>query len=381
MELKNISTKKFIITMILLIVFCFLLFNIEKMYEVINYIIAICMPIIMAVAIAFVINLPVKLFENKLLLKLWKKSKFCKKHKRGISVILALILILTLITCFFNYVIPNLYESIVSLGGKIPEFIGDITIWLKNMLKEYNVSQDVINNLTSNWQNVLNTAITSITNAVPQVINIIFGMTTSILNLFVSCILAIYMIFSKEKLINILKSFIYIIFNKKHADKMTRIGKITNKTFSKFVGGQLTEAIILGVLCYIGMSIFRMPYAMLISVIIGTTALIPYLGGYIGTIPAVIIMFMENPTTAIYFFIFIFILQQFDGNVIYPKVVGKEVGLTGLWVLVAITIFGNLFGLIGMLIGVPIFAVSYILIREFVKDRLKEKNIVDISKV
>ncbi|MEG2235998.1 MAG: AI-2E family transporter [Clostridia bacterium] len=359
-----------------LLIFCFLLFNTQKMFSMLNYIILIFSPIIIGIAMAFVINLLVKLFENKMLFKLSKKSKCINKNKRIISIILSLMVIFILFACFFNYVIPNLYESIISLSNKIPAFIQDITNWLNNRLKEYNVSQDVINNLAGNWQNIVNATITNITNAVPQVINVLFGMTATIFNLIISFIIAIYMIFSKEKLLKIVKSFIYIIFNKKHADRIIEIAKMTNKTFIKFVGGQLLQAIILGTLCYIGMIVFNIPYAMLVSVIIAVAALIPYLGGYIGTIPSVIIVFMASPSTTIYFFIFIFCLQQLNGNLIYPKVVGKEVGLTGLWVLIAITIFGNLFGIIGMIIGVPIFAICYILIKEFVKDKLKQKNIV-----
>ena len=187
------------------------------------------------------------------------------------------------------------------------------------------------------------------------------------------------MIMDKERLCTALKKVVYAFFKKEKADYLVKASGVFNKTFSGFVSGQIVEAIILGVLCYIGMVIFRMEYASIISVCIGVTALVPIFGAFIGAIPGVFIMLMISPMKAVWFVVYIIVLQQIEGNLIYPKVVGTSIGISGFWVLVALVIGGSIGGILGILIGIPAFAAVYILFKEVVNDKLKEKNVKAVA--
>ena len=193
-----------------------------------------------------------------------------------------------------------------------------------------------------------------------------------------SNIFAVYMLLSKEKLLLTAKKVFYAHLNKDTADHIVSIFKHANKVFRSFVGGQITEAFILGILCYIGMLIFRMPYAPLISVIMGVSSLVPVIGPIVGTIPSAILILLESPIVALWFVIYIIVLQQVEGNVIYPRVVGSAIGISGFWVLLAVTVGGGLFGVLGILIGVPLMAVIYTLYGEFVNKKIAEKGEIKI---
>jgi predicted PurR-regulated permease PerM len=214
-------------------------------------------------------------------------------------------------------------------------------------------------------------------------INITLGVTSTIINFALAIITAIYVLSSKEKLALQIKKILYAYFNKEKVNKILKVGRLTNYKFSKFVTGQCIEAFILGGLCFIGMSIFKMPYPLLVSIIIGVTALIPIFGAFIGIIPGVFIIFMISPVSALWFVVLVIVIQQIEGNLIYPFVVGNSIGLSALWVLFAITVGGNSFGVMGMILGLPLFGVLYTLFAESTNRKLEERNISieDITKV
>ncbi|WP_283699386.1 AI-2E family transporter, partial [Clostridium perfringens] len=201
------------------------------------------------------------------------------------------------------------------------------------------------------------------------------GITYGVINFFLSLILAIYMLASKEILISQLKLIIYAFVSKNKADRIIELGKMCNEMFSKFILGQCTEALVIGVLCFIGMIILKMPYALLISVVIGVTALIPVFGAFLGTIPSAFIILIMDPIKALWFIIFIIVLQQLEGNLIYPRVVGSSIGLSALWVMFAMIVGGSLFGIIGMLIGIPIFGVVFKILKRVANRKINEKGI------
>ncbi|MBM6860610.1 AI-2E family transporter, partial [Clostridium saudiense] len=206
--------------------------------------------------------------------------------------------------------------------------------------------------------------------------NITVGFTSGLVNFILSLIFSIYMLLNKERLQLGMKKVLYAFSKKNFADKVMYLGKIANESFSSYIGGQFIEAIIIGVLCFIGMLVLRMPYALLISVLVAVTALIPIFGAFIGTIPSAFIILIIDPMKALWFIIFIIVLQQIEGNLIYPKVVGSSVGLPPIWVMLAMLIGGNTFGLLGMLLGIPTFSVIYKVSREYINKRLNNKNIV-----
>ena len=212
-----------------------------------------------------------------------------------------------------------------------------------------------------------------------EVASTTLGVTSSILSGFATFILAlvfaIYMLADKENLTNQAKRLTYLIVPKKKVEGVLRVGKIANETFNKFIAGQVMEAFIIGILCFIGMLLLGLPYASTISVLVGFTALIPVFGALIGTFIGAVLIFVVDPIGALIFIAYIIVLQQIEGNFIYPKVVGSSVGLPGIWVMLAVILGGSLFGLVGMLIGVPLFSVFYILLKDYSDKRLKNVKI------
>ena len=209
--------------------------------------------------------------------------------------------------------------------------------------------------------------------------NFTLNLTNSIINFLIGLVVSIYLLAQKEKLILILKKLVYAFTTKSTSAKLIDVGAQANITFQNFISGQITEAFILGSLVFLGMLIFGFPFAVLCSVIIAITAVIPIFGAWIGAIPSAFIILMVEPPKAFWFLVFLIILQQFEGNIIYPKVVGNSIGLDGLWVLFAIIVGGSLFGLVGVLLGIPTFAVLYVIVRRVTNQKLKEKNIVIAS--
>ncbi len=376
MDSNRSQLKKWILLITYAIVLFLTLSNLDRVAGVLGYVYRIVSPVITGIFIAYVLNIPMKLIENKLLAKVWDKSPVLYRMKRGLSLVLTLLFVGGLLVGLLWFIIPQVTGSVTKLGASLPGFFDNVTEYVNKLTTEYDFASDIWKKVGENWKEIMSQLTQFLSNVVPYLFNFTIGVTTSVINFVLSLTISIYLLFSKDKLIHILKRINYAFIKTEYADRIMRASSKANKTFSRFIGGQLTEALILGTLCFIGMTIFRMPYAPLVSVIIGVTALIPYLGAYIGTIPSILIILTTGLMPAIGFLVFILLLQQFDGNVIYPRVVGNSIGLGGLWVLLAIMIGGSVFGFMGMLLGVPVFALIYGLCRLIVNNRLKKKGIV-----
>lgn len=348
--------------------------NIGKIGNAIDYTMSILSPIFTGIIVAFLLNIFVRLFETKLLTVLWRKNKFLDKHKRAISIILAVIVALLIIILLLVFIIPQLSNSISRLTNGIPRYVEQLQTWLNEIARDFNISDNIIKTLEQNWQSILTSVTDVASTAIPGIVNTTMNISTGILNFVLGIIISIYLLSSKESLIRALKKVVIAVFPDRAANQIIGVCSEANETLNRFIAGQVTEAFILGVLCFIGMTIFRFDYPLLISVIIGVTAVIPILGAYIGVIPAVFILLLINPMKALWFIVFIIVLQQFEGNVIYPKVVGGAVGINGLWVLVAIVVGGSLFGVIGMLLGVPAISVLLSVFRRVINHRLEKKK-------
>ncbi len=250
-------------------------------------------------------------------------------------------------------------------------------IFISKYVTHTEILNTVWNNFLSAWKEVIQFTGQVLASSLTSVVNITVGFTSGLFNFILSIIFSIYMLLNKEDLQLGMKKVLYSFIRKSFADRVIRLGKISNEVFSSYIGGQFIEAIIIGVLCFIGMIILRMPYALLISVLIAVTALIPIFGAFIGTIPSAFIILIIDPMKAIWFVIFIIVLQQVEGNLIYPKVVGGSIGLPPIWVMLAMIIGGNAFGFIGILLGIPIFSVVYKVFKEIVDKRLKKLELYD----
>ena len=367
----------FLVAVASITLFCALQ-NISTVLHYLKKLIGVFSPVIYGFCAAYVINVFMYPFE-----KLWdkifkgKKTKLQKGLKKGICLILSMALVLGIIAAILFMVIPELIETVNDLLDLFPPFWAKVENFFDAKLEKYNVSIPHIQFDSKEVQNTLFELLPKIgTGFFNTVIGIVTTIFSTVFNACVVIIFAIYMILNKEKMCRGFKKILYAVARKERADAVVGYARLTNQTFTNFIRGQLVEALILGVLCFVGMKIFGMPYAAAVSVLIAFTALIPVLGAYIGAFVGAFLIVLVDPVKALWFLVFIVVLQQIEGNLIYPKVVGKSVGLPGIFVLAAITVGGSLFGLWGMLLGVPLTSVLYTLIRQFVDKRLTEKHIV-----
>ena len=374
MEFKNNKIKDYIFLSTYIILLIFFFINIKDIMNFLYKFLGILKPFIWGIAIAFILNIPVKLIEKNL-----GNSKFFKGMKRSFSITLTFLFFILAITLFILFVIPQLLSSISTLMNSIPEYLSQFEKFLEvnaiNNSQSQVMMQNIINELLNMWKEILKVTSQIVGTSLGYLLDFTLGITYGVINFFLSLILAIYMLASKEILISQLKLIIYAFVSKNKADRIIELGKMCNEMFSKFILGQCTEALVIGVLCFIGMIILKMPYALLISVVIGVTALIPVFGAFLGTIPSAFIILIMDPIKALWFIIFIIVLQQLEGNLIYPRVVGSSIGLSALWVMFAMIVGGSLFGIIGMLIGIPIFGVVFKILKRVANRKINERGI------
>lgn len=376
MKELNIKFKENLLLGTYLMLLYFILLNIKNIFAMFDGVLSILNPFILAFCMAFVLNLPMKFFENKIFNFLDKnKSDFIKNLKRPLSILSTFITVIGLIVALGLFVIPELINSLSTLIDTVPGYIKSFEILINQYVSSTELLQNIYNTLMTTWQDLLRIATTFLTTSLTGILSTTVTITSSVINFILSVILAIYMLSSKENLILIFKKLLFAFSKKEIANKIVDISKLSNYTFSKFITGQCIEAVILGVLCFIGMTILSMPYALLISVLIGVTALIPIFGAFIGAIPSVFLILIIDPIKAIWFVVFLICLQQFEGNIIYPKVVGNSVGLSAIWVMLAMIVGGSTLGIVGMLIGIPTFSVIYKLIKEVTYKKLNQKKV------
>lgn len=372
--------KKQIKTILLLITFAVVLFvvlqNFKTVLDIILFILALFMPFILGICIAFVLNVLLKLIEEKWFAKLNKRNnKVWNKIKRPICLILTLLIV-------FGFLVFLLFLIIPELKNSVTIFLDNIPIYQEKLLdlaNKLNLSSDTIESIKNGWNNLWESLFGYFKNNSKDFALMTLGVTTSIVsgvaNFVLGIVFAIYMLIDKEKLLFQTKKVLYAFIPQKKMDKVLEVGSVSNRVFSKFITGQFTEAVIIGVLCFIGMLILGLPYASTISVLVGFTALIPVFGAFIGTAIGAILIFVVDPLGALIFIIYIIILQQLEGNLIYPKVVGTSVGLPGIWVMLAVIIGGALYGIVGMLISVPICSIIYVLLAKTVNKKLAKSKI------
>lgn len=350
--------------------------NVETVGNIIGKIISIISPFVIGAAIAFILNLPMSFFERKLSnIKTKKCKKINKGLIRGLSLILAILVILLVLTLIVNLILPEIINIITLLIENAPYYLDDIKSFATTVTQDVPAVNDFIKNMDINNKDLQEQIKTIATNFLSTSVSLVGNIISSVVNAVVAIVFAIYVLTSKETLKNQAKKILYAYTSKEKAEKIIDIGRTARNIFRRFITGQCLEATILGLLSIIGMLILKVPYAVPIGVLIGVTALIPIVGAFIGIIIGAILILSVEPVKVITFIIYILILQQIEGNLIYPKVVGSSVGLPGIWVLVAVSVGGDLFGIIGMLLGLPTASVLYTLFKESVNKKLKEKEV------
>lgn len=378
---KEKFKKSIILILIALIGLCIII-NIQSIGNVLGTIFRIINPFILGGSLAFILNIPMSFFERNLQTKKNKKSnkKNNKKSNRNskflrvISIIFATLVILAILTIIITLIVPELVNVIGLLIDNIPYYAEQLTI----LAEKYNLNipnlNTIIEEANLDMETIQQNIVGVIPNLVTSSLSFVGKLFSGVANFIIAIIFAFYILIDKEKLQQQITKILYAYFKLSNANKLINIGKVSRITFKNFLTVQCLEATILGILCVIGLLILRIPYAIPIGILIGVTALIPVVGAFLGVIVGAVLILAVNPIKVITFVIFVIILQQIEGNLIYPKVVGNSIGLPGMWVLFGVTVGGSLGGILGMLLGVPITCIIYTLLKQDVNSKLKQKE-------
>lgn len=372
-EASKLKIRLYTTIFVLVISFYFALLRIDALKAWFSEVSALLSPFIIGIVIAFLLDKPMMLCE-KALLKI-----HCKKGiSRTISAILALIFGILVVVLFFALIGPQLLDSMISLLEQAPGMIETFYNMIMDFLKNHDFNTAFITNMLGAdfITNTIGTITSTITQTIPQLLALGNKVTDIVLNTLLGLIAGLYIMLEKEMFMQALKRCTYAFLKKETADYLTRFANITGRVFNDFILGKALDSLIIGVLTYFLMNLLNMPYALLLSTIVGITNMIPVFGPFIGAIPGIFILMVLDFKMGIYFALLILAIQQFDGNILGPMILGDRLGLPSLAILFSVTIGGGIFGIVGMFIGVPTFAVIYIAVKEVVDAKLKQKNIV-----
>lgn len=375
---ENIRKIKEIILFTAVIIVC--LWKYETVLDILFFVLNILTPFILGGAIAFVLNVPMNFVQRHLFdEERIKKSKVLQKMARPVSMILVLIAVFGIVAIVMFILIPQLGETFANLGRSIQAFIPQLQEWAARLFNDNKEIMDTVNNLEFDWNKIMDTGINFFKSGAGSVVDstitaaksIVSGLTT----FFIAFVFAIYILLQKEKLGVQAKKVLFAFVRRGRAEATVEVLSLTYNTFSSFLTGQCVEAVILGSMFAVSMTILKLPYALLVGMLIAFTALIPIFGAFIGCGVGAFLIFMVDPMKALIFVVLFLVLQQIEGNLIYPHVVGNSVGLPSIWVLAAVSIGGSLMGVVGMLIFIPLVSVIYALFREIVYLKLKQRKI------
>ncbi|MGL5348494.1 MAG: AI-2E family transporter [Peptostreptococcaceae bacterium] len=354
----------------------------DKMSEFTNqlgWVISTLQPFIIGFVIAYLLNFILVFIENRILVHEKIKS-LSQKSKRGIGILLTYIVAFVIMYLFIQFVLPQVVDSIVGLVNDIPTYVANLTVLIEDLSSKLDLNNEYIGMAMDKWNEFINYTINILTNLLPVLANTVKTIASSVWNIILGIIISIYMLIDKEKFAASTKKVVYAMFSKQNADTIVELGNRSNDTFGKFLSGKIIDSVIIGILTFIILTVTKMPFAILVSVIVGITNIIPFFGPFIGAIPSFIIIMFVSPVKALWFLLIIVIIQQLDGNIIGPKILGDSIGISAFWILFSILVAGKLLGLVGMIIGVPLFAIIYSVIKDIVEARLAKKGLPSDTK-
>ena len=380
MEISNETIKKIrgLIVFTALITAC--LWKYDVVVGALGFVFHIVFPFILGGAIAFVLNVPMNFVERNLFSeRRIQGKKYMQKLARPVSMLIVLFGVIGVVSIVMFVLIPQLGTTFSNLGTSIQEFIPKVQVWAEKLFHDNRDIMKWVDSLEFDWNKIMETGINFFKNGAGSVLDstimaaksIVSAITTS----FIAFVFAIYILLQKEKLSLQAKKVLFAFVRRGRAEAALEVLTLTYNTFSSFLTGQCVEAVILGSMFVVSMALFRLPYALLVGIVIAFTALIPIFGAFIGCAVGVFMIFIEDPFKALLFVILFLVLQQIEGNLIYPHVVGNSVGLPSIWVLAAVSVGGSLMGVVGMLIFIPVVSVIYALFREVVYLKLKQREI------
>ena len=384
MDLSKMSIKKIRELIVFTALLVVALWKFDVVLGVLKTIWDIIFPFVLGGAIAFLTNVPMSFLEKKIFEKVKKKNKIVRKLERPISLILTIVLVVGVIALVMFGVIPQLTRTMGTLVTSINDFIPQMQSWIGEFFHNNQEIMNLVDQIEFDPDQAIKWGISLLGNGAGNMMNTTMSAVGSIVSgvatFFIAFSFACYILFQKEKLHVQIRKVFFAFLPRQKADDFLKVCSLTYRTFANFLAGQCLEAVILGSMFVVTLSILKMPYALLIGILIAFTALIPIFGAFIGCAVGSFLIFMVNPQQAILFVIVFLVLQQIEGNLIYPHVVGESVGLPSIWVLAAVTIGGNLMGIVGMLVFIPLLSVLYTIFREFVYLRLKKQNIKQVTK-
>ena len=383
MDLSNVSIKKIRELIVFTALLVVALWKFDVVLDVLKTIGQIIFPFILGGAIVFVINVPMSFLEKKIFENVKKENKAARKLARPVSLLLTIVLVVGVIALVMIGVIPQLTKTMGSLMINITDFIPQIKIWIRDFFHDNREIMKLVDQVQFKPDQAIRWGISLLGNGAGNMMNTTMSAVGSVVSglatFFIAFSFACYVLFQKEKLHVQIRKVLFAFLPKQKADAFLKVCSLTYRTFANFLTGQCLEAVILGCMFVVTLSILRMPYALLIGVLIAFTALIPIFGAFIGCAVGSFLIFMVSPKQAIIFIIVFLVLQQIEGNLIYPHVVGESVGLPSIWVLAAVTIGGNLMGIVGMLVFIPLLSVVYTIFRKVVYQRLKKRHIKQVT--
>ena len=383
MDLGDLSIKKIRELIVFTALLVVALWKFDVVLDVLKTIGQIIFPFVLGGAIVFVINVPMSFLEKKIFENVKKENKTVRKLARPVSLLLTIVLVVGMIALVMIGVIPQLTKTMGSLMINITDFIPQIKIWIRDFFHDNREIMKLVDQLQFKPDQAIRWGISLLGNGAGNMMNTTVSAVGSVVSglatFFIAFSFACYVLFQKEKLHVQIRKVLFAFLPKQKADAFLKVCSLTYRTFANFLTGQCLEAVILGCMFVVTLSILRMPYALLIGVLIAFTALIPIFGAFIGCAVGSFLILMVSPKQAIIFIIVFLVLQQIEGNLIYPHVVGESVGLPSIWVLAAVTIGGNLMGIVGMLVFIPLLSVVYTIFRKVVYQRLKKQHIKQVT--
>lgn len=346
--------------------------------------------VITGLAMAFVLNVPLKLFENRVFYGMSEDRRpYVRKMRRPVSLVCALVVTLGVIVILIAVILPQLTATVAEVASQLPNYINSVVQWLRDFLSGFGITVDALEDFSVDWEqvfsdlttylkegsaNVSESAASAGSSVVSTVTDVGGSVISTVMNTFLGLIVAVYVLAQKERIGRFMKRCIDAFLPHRASSAISRIASMASETFSNFVAGQFTDSCILGVLCYVCMRIFRFPYPEVISVVIGVTSLVPMVGSFIGEVIGALLILIVSPIKALLFIVMVLAIQQVDGAFIYPRIVGKSVGLPGVAVFCAVIVGGNVAGVLGSLLGVPVCALLYALLREAVDARQNRRE-------
>ena len=376
MKEESTGIKKIVLVIFFAVVLYTISQNISNILNILTTILNIFLPFLLGCAIAFILNIPMNMIERNIIkINVVKTNKRLYKIIRPVSLIISIFFVIAILYIALSIVLPDLINMLVDLGDSIEKAIPEVKVWLMELFENNKSFIKFIESAEIDIKSIMNGGLIFFKSGALTLLSSSVSIVGVVVNFIISIIFACYILLQREALARQFKKVLYAFLSKEKAEYVLYIGRLSYKTFSNFINGQCIDAIILGIMFFITMSVLKLPYALLIGVLISVTALIPIVGAFIGCIIGAFLIFVQSPMQAIIFIALFLVLQQIEGNLIYPKVVGNSVGLPSIWVLLSITVGGGLMGVIGMLISVPLISVVYNLFKEWINNKLKEKEI------